>query len=71
MKDDEDFFRTELNYGSFYRSIPVPEGFDAEKANASFHNGVLEVTIPVPKTEPKTHKLPITDKTEKVHAKAA
>ncbi len=40
--------RTERRYGSFYRSIPLPEGADAEKARASMKEGVLEITIPVP-----------------------
>jgi HSP20 family protein len=40
--------RTERQYGLFYRSIPLPEGADAEHANAKFQNGILEVTIPIP-----------------------
>ena len=73
-KEDEAFFRSERNYGSFYRSIPLPRGFNAEKAHAAFHNGVLEVTVPVPAREIKARKLPITEKAEKApkaHAKAA
>ena len=39
----------ERSYGSFYRSIPLPSGVDADKAAAQFKNGVLTVTLP--KTE--------------------
>ena len=42
------FRRSERRYGSFYRSIPLPEGADAENAHASMKEGVLEITIPVP-----------------------
>lgn len=39
--------RTEVMYGSFLRTIPLPEGADVDKATAHFANGVLEVTVPV------------------------
>jgi HSP20 family protein len=37
---------SERSYGSFYRTILLPEGVEDGKAEASFRNGVLEVTIP-------------------------
>jgi len=39
---------SECSYGSFYRSIPLPEGVDVSKATAEFRNGVLEITMPAP-----------------------
>jgi HSP20 family protein len=39
--------RTEVAYGSFMRTIPLPEGADVDKATAHFSNGVLEVHVPV------------------------
>jgi len=48
---DQGWYRSERSYGSFYRAIPLPEGVEADKANARFHNGVLEITIPVPKSQ--------------------
>jgi HSP20 family protein len=42
------FRRSERRYGSFYRSIPLPEGADAENAQANMKEGVLEITIPLP-----------------------
>ena len=47
----EGFYRSERSYGTFYRQIPLPQGVDAEKATATFNNGVLEVTVQVPKIE--------------------
>jgi HSP20 family protein len=37
---------SECSYGSFYRSIPLPEGAEAAKAIAEFRKGVLEVIVP-------------------------
>jgi HSP20 family protein len=39
---------SECTYGRFYRAIPLPDDADTEKAKATFRNGVLEVTVPVP-----------------------
>jgi len=61
----EGFYRSERNYGRFYRQIPLPEGVKTDQANAVFTNGVLEVKIPVAKTESQARKLEIKDTTEK------
>lgn len=55
----EGYFRSERRYGSFYRSIPLPEGVDTNKARASFREGVLEITMPTPKQETKTRTVAI------------
>ena len=47
----EGFYRTERSYGQFYRAIPIPENVDRSKVKASFNDGVLEVTVPIPKEE--------------------
>jgi HSP20 family protein len=44
----EGFVRVERSYGSFRRSLTLPEGVDPEAVSASFENGVLEVRIPKP-----------------------
>jgi len=43
---EEDYYRCERSYGSFYRSIPLPSTVDADKIEASFEDGVLEVALP-------------------------
>jgi HSP20 family protein len=43
---EEDYYRCERSYGSFYRSIPLPSNVDANKIEASFDDGVLEVALP-------------------------
>jgi HSP20 family protein len=56
----DDFYRSERTYGRFFRAIQLPEGVDAEKIDASFRDGVLEVTVPTPKvTTPKNRQVKI------------
>jgi HSP20 family protein len=43
---EKGLYRTEFSYGSFYRTIPLPEGVEVDKAMASFTNGVLEISMP-------------------------
>jgi len=43
------FFRSERRYGSFRRVVLLPDGADAEHTKATFNDGVLEITVPVPK----------------------
>jgi HSP20 family protein len=52
------FRRTERVYGSFYRAIPLPDGAQAEKAEAKMKDGVLEITIPLAE-EKKAQRLEI------------
>ncbi|HEY6871831.1 MAG TPA: Hsp20/alpha crystallin family protein [Geobacteraceae bacterium] len=42
----KDYLRLERSYGSFNRTLGLPEGIDTEEARASFKEGVLEVRFP-------------------------
>lgn len=44
----DDFYRCEREYGSFYRAVPLPEGVKLDDVKASFADGVLEVSVPMP-----------------------
>ncbi len=56
-------YRCERSYGSFHRSIALPEGVDPESIQANFNNGVLEVTMPMPKPrKPMGRNIPVGDK---------
>lgn len=44
----EGYHRLERAYGTFSRSLTLPEGVDPEAVQASFDRGVLEVRIPKP-----------------------
>jgi HSP20 family protein len=48
------YFRREISRGEFQRTVSLPDNVDGEKANASFKDGILKVTIP--KTEKSKRK---------------
>ena len=51
---------TERSFGTFQRSIALPEGTDTNQIRASFDNGVLEVTAPIPEqARSKGREIPI------------
>ncbi len=53
-------YRSEREHGSFYRAVPLPEGVKLEDVKASFADGVLEVSVPLPvRTQAKVRKVDI------------
>jgi HSP20 family protein len=53
-------YRTEREYGSFYREVPLPEGVRLDDVKATFADGVLEVSVPLPaRQEAKVRKVEI------------
>ena len=56
---DRHYLRHERRYGSFRRSLALPAGVDAKEIKATTHDGIVEVTIPLPK-EAKQEKVKIT-----------
>ena len=64
----EGYYHSERTYGTFYRSIPLPEGAKADLTAAQFTNGVLEVTVPIPEVKAKKLEIPVQ---EGIKAKAA
>ena len=56
----ENFYRCEREYGSFYRAVPLPEGVKLEDVKATFADGLLEVSVPLPaKPEAKVRKVEV------------
>jgi len=41
-----DYYRREISYGSYQRSFSLPFAVDADKAEASFENGMLTLRLP-------------------------
>jgi HSP20 family protein len=39
----------EVSYGSFERSISLPQGVSADEVTATYRSGVLELTMPLPR----------------------
>ena len=51
---EEEYYCCERSYGSFSRSIAMPSDVDAKKIEASYEDGVLEVSLPkAPEVKPK------------------
>ena len=55
------YYRSERSYGSFYRTIPLPEGANTESATASFRDGVLEIELDAPRQQLRGRMLEIRD----------
>jgi len=65
QREGDGFYRSERSYGSFQRSIPLPEGAIVDQAKAIFKNGVLEITMPAPPEQvTRGRRLEITESAE-------
>jgi HSP20 family protein len=51
------FIQREVSYGSFERTVKLPEGVKPEEITASYRNGVLELSAPIVE-DTKTRKVP-------------
>lgn len=60
-KKDEGWVVRERGYGSFERSLVLPEGVEADKITADYRDGVLEIHVPkaVAALKPSTHRIAI------------
>lgn len=45
-KKEKNFHSIETSYGTFTRSFTLPENVNADKINAKYNNGILELTVP-------------------------
>jgi len=54
------YYRRELRYGAFVRSLTLPAGVQGDQAKASYKNGILEVRVPKSeRAKPKTVKVEV------------
>ncbi len=52
--DEERYYRVERRFGSFQRSLALPQGVKAEEISAAYDDGILTVTVPkVEEEKPK------------------
>ena len=64
--NEEDFYHLERTYGSFMRSISLPSNVNADKIEAKYEDGVLEVDLPkIAEVKPKKVKVAAKKKAEK------
>lgn len=59
-KEEKNFHSVETRYGSFSRSFHLPDNIDANKVEAKYEDGLLNITIP--KDEKKIQKKTISIK---------
>lgn len=45
-EEKENYYRREISSGEFQRTLTLPADVDADKADAKFEDGILNVTIP-------------------------
>ena len=55
---EEDYYRCELCYGKFSRSVGLPTAVEAGKVEANYENGILQITLPKAK-EAKPKKIEV------------
>jgi HSP20 family protein len=60
-KKEKDVYRSERSYGSFLRTIALPEAVKIENASATVKDGVLEVKMPMTKLETARRRVEITE----------
>jgi hypothetical protein len=60
-EEKENYRMMERRYGSFQRSLRLPDTVDQDKVEASFDNGVLKIKVPKrPEAIGKQRTIPIT-----------
>jgi len=69
-ESEQGWYRIERSFGSFSRSLTLPEGVDADAVNAEFDRGVLEVRIPKPE-ERKPRRIEINGRPAEVEGTAS
>jgi HSP20 family protein len=67
--ENDRFYRYERRYGTFSRSLGLPQGVTEEDVTADYKNGVLEVHISKPE-EKKPHRIQIGGSTQTIEGKA-
>ncbi len=58
-EEDRDYHLTERSYGTFVRTLRLPFAVDPDRAEASYRNGVLTITIPKPKQGEGLHRIDV------------
>ena len=58
-EEDRDYHLTERSYGTFVRTLRLPFAVDPDRAEASYRNGVLTITIPKPKQGEGLHRIEV------------
>jgi HSP20 family protein len=59
--EDKGYLRRELHYGSFSRTLSLPEGVSESDITASYKDGILEIRVPIPEppAAPEPKRIPV------------
>lgn len=60
--DTERFYSLERRYGTYSRTVGLPQGVAEDAISAAYENGVLSVTVPKPE-QPKPKRIEISGRT--------
>jgi HSP20 family protein len=53
--DDDQYYATEISYGSFTRAFTLPDGVDVDNVKAEMQSGVLTLVVPKrPEVQPRS-----------------
>ena len=58
-REDVQHHIAERSFGTFARSLRLPFPAEPDRVQASFHNGVLTVTLPKPSAQDRVHHIPV------------
>ncbi|WP_040793748.1 Hsp20/alpha crystallin family protein [Nocardia paucivorans] len=51
--------RSEFHYGSFFRTVTLPQGADEDGIEANYAKGILTVSVPVAESGGEAKKIPV------------
>jgi len=57
-REEDGFYRFERRYGTFSRTLGVPQGATEESVKADYRNGVLEIRVAKPEVQ-KPRRIPV------------
>src|SRR5712692_3773460 len=62
-ENGRNYYRRELRYGSFIRTLALPDAVKGDQAKASYKNGILEIHVPKSeqRVKPKSVKVEVGD----------
>jgi HSP20 family molecular chaperone IbpA len=59
-EEQKEAHRSEFRYGSFTRSVALPDQADTEHIIAAYDKGILEIRVPVPEAKAEGRRIAIT-----------
>jgi HSP20 family protein len=57
--EEKDHYRSEFQYGSFTRVVPLASGASRKDVKATYHDGILEVRVPVDRQQAEQRRVPV------------